>query len=55
MDNQLWGEIPEPRNLEWDKVVPKEIGKLVILSAIKPELPKGKQPQPDEDIAQEIT
>ncbi|XP_054283787.1 STAGA complex 65 subunit gamma isoform X2 [Macrosteles quadrilineatus] len=47
--DQLWGEIPEPRNTEWDKVVPKEIGKLVILSAIKPELPKVKQPQPDED------
>lgn len=52
---ELWGEIPRPINTEWDKIVPKEIGKLVILSAIKPELPKVKQPQPDEDSDQLIT
>ncbi|XP_046676176.1 STAGA complex 65 subunit gamma-like [Homalodisca vitripennis] len=55
MESQLWGEIPEPRNTEWDKVVPKEIGKLVILSAIKMEPPKVKQPQPDEHADNNIT
>uniref|UniRef100_A0A1B6CZM6 Bromodomain associated domain-containing protein n=2 Tax=Clastoptera arizonana TaxID=38151 RepID=A0A1B6CZM6_9HEMI len=45
---QLWGELPE-LPIDWDKVVPKDIGKLIILNAIKPELPKPKQPTPDEN------
>lgn len=54
MAGQLWGEIPEVKDGDWDKVVPKDIGKLIILNAIKPELPKAKQPLPEEDLKHTI-
>lgn len=47
--NKYWGEYPSPPENEWDKIVQKDLGKLVILSAIKPELPKPYQPVPDEN------
>lgn len=47
----LWGEIPETRE---EEKVPKEIADLIILSAIKMEAPKGKQPQPQPGTGTEI-
>ncbi|XP_075234252.1 STAGA complex 65 subunit gamma-like isoform X2 [Lycorma delicatula] len=46
--SKLWGEIPTVPEPEWERIVPKELGKLVLLSAIKHELPKPYQPVPDE-------
>lgn len=49
--NFLWGEYPETRE---EEKVPKEIGDLVILSAIKKEMPKAKQPQPPPGAGNDI-
>lgn len=47
----LWGEIPDTRE---EEKVPKEIADLIILSAIKMEAPKAKQPQPQPGTGNEI-
>lgn len=49
--NFLWGEIPETRE---DEKVPKELADLIILSAIKMETPKAKQPQPQQGTGNNI-
>ncbi|RZF46865.1 hypothetical protein LSTR_LSTR008246 [Laodelphax striatellus] len=44
----MWGDIPSPK-VEWEKIVPKELGDLVIVSAVKTEKPEVLYPPPDEE------